>query len=852
MIEFANKTWLYLLPVAVILLLLLFQVDRRGRRVSIRRFASDRLVQGLLKSYSPFRKRLKNIVLVLAACFLFLALARPQWGHTWTETSSRGIDIVFALDTSRSMLAQDIKPNRLIRAKLAIEDFVNQLEGDRIGLVAFSGSAFLQSPLTLDYDAFFQSLDAIDTNAISAGGTDLSAAIKESEAAFSADNNFKIVVLITDGEDLEGSGIDQARKSAENGVTIYSVGVGTPDGAPIPIRTRTGQIEYVRDENGQVVQTRLEPETLQTIAESTGGFYVPLGTTGYGLEQVLEAGVGSIPEEEISSQLQRTAIERFQWPLGIALLLFALEPLIGTRRRWRFGRKSSTAVSGVAVLMTVGLCLPSERASAQEIQDPAAAEIAEAEETRETVAPKTMFARAVEEDPLNPIAYFNRGTELYEEEKYPEASKFFTQALRFSDDFLFQADAFYNLGNTHYNQGLFSFGETPPGAVTEAATTVSGQNQPPMQAGRQILETAERQPPPQQQIQQAISALEERKTATEESVKNLGTAMENEQAVQKLWQRSVNDFESALELAPGHEDARHNLEFVKQQAAGLAAQIATQKRLREDQERQSKEIERLIEELKKLLEEQQDQQDQNQNQNQQDQQQQNENENQEQQQNQDSSDQNQEQQEQQEQQESSEQQDGQQNQQDQQSGEQDQQQQDGQQNQSNEGDSQSEEEQPTDASEQQSENESTAEEESDSESSEGQEPEPEDAAESGEEDAPESGEESDTGVDEQESDAQSTENGQGLENEPAPGEEEQESMELSEEQAEEIAEDLAAAAAASGEEAPAGTGEEVVIGVMSSEDAARLLDSLKRSERKLPYAGRGSEGAPDSDDRRNW
>ena len=160
----------------------------------------------------------------------------------------------------------------------------------------------MQCPLTLDYDAFRQSLDAVDTNVISTGGTDIARAITESEAAFKNDNNYKIVILMTDGEDLEDSGIQQAKAANEKGLTIYTVGVGTPKGELIPVGNKHGQIEYLRDSNGQLVTTKLDQDTLNNIAEVTNGFYVPLGATGLGLEEVYNAGLESIPEQELAAQ----------------------------------------------------------------------------------------------------------------------------------------------------------------------------------------------------------------------------------------------------------------------------------------------------------------------------------------------------------------------------------------------------------------------------------------------------------------------------------------------------------------------------------------------------------------------
>ncbi|MGE9292067.1 MAG: vWA domain-containing protein, partial [Puniceicoccales bacterium] len=329
---FHSPVWLYVIPVALLVLWGVFHLAARARKRQLGKFAADRLVADLLRSYSPARRRFKQLLIAAGVSLLLVALARPQIGYTWREMPARGIDVLFVLDSSRSMLAEDIRPNRLERAKLAILDFVDKVPGDRVGLVAFAGNAFLQCPLTLDYDAFEMSLEAVDTSVISHGGTDIARALIEAENAFDKDNNHKIVVLITDGEDLEQSGIDQARMLADRGMTIYTVGVGTSEGELIPVATSNGRIEYLRDSDGQPVTTRLDAETLKDIAEATGGFYVPLGVSGYGLEQVYESGLKSIPEQDLGVRRTKVSLERFQWPLGLAIFLLAWEPLVGTRR----------------------------------------------------------------------------------------------------------------------------------------------------------------------------------------------------------------------------------------------------------------------------------------------------------------------------------------------------------------------------------------------------------------------------------------------------------------------------------------------------------------------------------------
>ena len=198
---FHSPIWLYAGLVAAAAMLALYYWSARRQRKLLSDFASERLLPELARTVSKTKILLKKALTIFGVLAVFAALARPQWGYRWEETKTRGIDIIFAIDTSNSMLAEDVKPNRLERAKLAVLDMVIILEGDRIGIVAFSGQAFLQCPLTLDYDAFRMSLEALDTEVIQRGGTNIAAAIDESEVAFSDTSNHKIKVLISDGEE---------------------------------------------------------------------------------------------------------------------------------------------------------------------------------------------------------------------------------------------------------------------------------------------------------------------------------------------------------------------------------------------------------------------------------------------------------------------------------------------------------------------------------------------------------------------------------------------------------------------------------------------------------------------------
>jgi Ca-activated chloride channel family protein len=241
---------LFALPFVLAGLLVLFAGSRRARERLLGQFCSLRLLPLLLVSHSPVLRRLKQGLIAAGVLLAVFALARPQWGYDWQELSARGVDVVFVIDTSRSMLSQDVLPSRLERAKLAIYDCVEKMTGNRVGLVAFAGDAFLQCPLTLDYDAFRQTLEAVDTNTIAEGGTDLGVGLDVAAKALEDSGNHKIIVLLTDGEDLEGQGVTEAQALAGQGVTIYTVGVGTPAGEIIPILNASGQTDFVRDERG--------------------------------------------------------------------------------------------------------------------------------------------------------------------------------------------------------------------------------------------------------------------------------------------------------------------------------------------------------------------------------------------------------------------------------------------------------------------------------------------------------------------------------------------------------------------------------------------------------------------------
>jgi Ca-activated chloride channel family protein len=260
---------LWVLPLALLLLLFL---ARQQRRV-MERFAEERLLDRLAPPVNKGRRFLKSLFLLTAIGLLILALSGPRWGSHYQEVQQKGVDIMVLVDVSPSMMVTDVEPNRLERARREISDFLKVVEGDRVGLVAFSGAAFVQCPLTLDYGAVRMFLGALEPDLIPVPGTDLGAAIETGISAFDLTSETdKVLLLITDGEDNENKGLDAARHAMEKGIKTFVFGIGDPSGAPVP--AGDGKGGFMKDANGKVVLSKLDEEGLKRIASVTGGSYV--------------------------------------------------------------------------------------------------------------------------------------------------------------------------------------------------------------------------------------------------------------------------------------------------------------------------------------------------------------------------------------------------------------------------------------------------------------------------------------------------------------------------------------------------------------------------------------------------
>lgn len=292
----------------------------------------------------------KWILRVIGLILLIFALCGPQWGYQWQEVRSQGLEIMFALDTSKSMLATDIKPSRLERAKLAIGDFLNnKLPGNKAGLIAFAGASFLQCPLTLDYSAFGIALDGLTVDTIPRGGTAIGAAIATAREAFkSAASGSKILILISDGENHEGDPVNEAKQAAAAGITIYTIGIGSPEGELIVTKDENGNSNYLKDENGNVVKSTLNEAVLREIADTTKGAYLRGTGLSLGLDELYQSRLSKLTKTEVSSKWQKRFIDRYQIPLFVALLILIVEFGLGLKfKTIRQGLKENLATKNM-------------------------------------------------------------------------------------------------------------------------------------------------------------------------------------------------------------------------------------------------------------------------------------------------------------------------------------------------------------------------------------------------------------------------------------------------------------------------------------------------------------------------
>ena len=442
--NFQYPTILIVVLLALPLILLLMVDGQRRLQKQLSNFISPRLLGALTQSFSRRLVWLRNIVILCTLVLLGIAAARPQWGIEEREIEGRGIDILFALDASNSMLAEDIVPNRIERTKLAIEDFIKTTVGDRFGIIAFAGNAFLQCPLTFDKNAFRLTLKTITPGIIPHRGTDIAAAIDEARSAFPKSDNAKILILMTDGEDLEESGIEAARDAAEDGLTIYTIGVGGSSGTRIPVVDRFNQRSFMLNDDGTPVITRLDEDTLKQIAQAAGGVYVPLGASGNGLERLYQERLATLPDQLREATVEQIPFERYAWFTVPALVLCTALFFIGNRRAG-----SARVAANIGVILFVLLSINPNQMYAVR---PAYLGF-KGLENEDWESAKEILSKIPEDSAETAYNSYNLAIARYQTRDFVGAVTAFETSLKTSNLELL-ADSFYNLGLTHMSLAL--------------------------------------------------------------------------------------------------------------------------------------------------------------------------------------------------------------------------------------------------------------------------------------------------------------------------------------------------------------------------------------------------------------
>ncbi|MBN2614428.1 MAG: VWA domain-containing protein [Bacteroidales bacterium] len=330
MIQFEHKEffWAYLL---LLFFLVIYGGYRAWRRKAWKRFGDGTLTSRLVMQRSGLRNALRFLFLMMALFFLVGGLIDPKIGSRLEKVKRKGIDLYIAIDVSNSMLAQDIKPDRLDRAKMAVSNLIDKLNGDRIGLIVFAGQAFKLLPLTTDYSAAKLFLSSVDTKIVPTQGTAIGSAINLATQSFDNDKHNKAIIVITDGENHMGDAVGAAKAAAENHIRVFTIGMGLPEGAPIPMNNDSQNPDFLRDQNGKIVITKLNETMLQQIAAAGNGAYARANNASVGLDQILD-NLNKIQKQEIEEKQFTDYVHRFQYFLAAAIFFLILELLTVERK----------------------------------------------------------------------------------------------------------------------------------------------------------------------------------------------------------------------------------------------------------------------------------------------------------------------------------------------------------------------------------------------------------------------------------------------------------------------------------------------------------------------------------------
>jgi len=413
------------------------------RKKILEAFAAQSMLPSIIPGFDPRRRWIKFSLIILASGFAIIALAKPQMGYRWEKTTQKGVDIMIALDCSRSMLAQDIAPSRLERAKREIIDLLRMMKSDRAGLVAFSGRAILQCPLTLDHEAFNVFLKVLKPGFLPVGGTNLDEAIKTSYTGFEKESDTKkAIIVITDGENTAGDVEETAKQMAKQGIKIFCIGVGDIQGAPIPDEDGG----FKKDASGNIILSKVDQEGLEKLAEITGGTYVRSVAGDMDLDLIYKEKIlGTMERKTLTSGKKKVWENRYQWFLFPCLILLLTEFILSSKKN---GKRFS--IFTIAFLICFFI-LPFEPAHAKMASSSVKQGIKAFNEQNYETAKKN-FIDAQLENPENEKLYYNIGAAAYMNKEYDQAQRNFMQATR-STDIKLRHDAQYNLANTLFRLG---------------------------------------------------------------------------------------------------------------------------------------------------------------------------------------------------------------------------------------------------------------------------------------------------------------------------------------------------------------------------------------------------------------
>ena len=439
MFRFEDPIYLYLLALIPLLALIRFiMVHQQKKR--LRKFGDPELVRQLMPNVSRFRPMVKFYLLLGALALLIVVLARPQLGTKISHEKRTGIETIICMDISNSMLAEDVTPSRLDRAKMMVENLVDHFTNDKIGLIVFAGEAFVQLPITSDYVSAKMFLSSINPSMLSTQGTDIAAAITMASHSFTQEENIgKAIIVITDGEDHEGGALEAAKEAKERGMNTYVLGVGSPNGAPIP----TGTGDYMKDNSGQTVMSALNEDMCRQLADAGSGAYIHVENNSNAQEQ-LDNELDKLAKKETSSTIYSDYDEQFQAVAIIVLLLLILEVCIleiknpMLKNVSLFKRSKKVAAVGILLLVAVGMQAQSDRKMIRQGNKLyRTGNVAEAE---------VSYRKAVESNERNAQANYNLGNALMGQRKDSLAITQLEKAAKLETNPLRRAQAYHNMG----------------------------------------------------------------------------------------------------------------------------------------------------------------------------------------------------------------------------------------------------------------------------------------------------------------------------------------------------------------------------------------------------------------------